>query len=802
MKIEFKFFLKQEDHYKPMTVRYFSQLLSCIKRLSSICTYAPGRLCFQLICVVLAITTQVAFSQDNKIDASIKKANVLEFQNVFLESQPQTLVDFTFLPNQNEFLAVSHDGLVHHYSIKGELLNRFIFPVFQEKECGSYSIIVDPDFANNNFFYMAYCASLNRTIVSRFTWSDDVSNIFKSETEIVAIHEPRHANSKHRVGSIGFDNQGNLWVGFGDHDVHVNAQETSNFQGSLIRLNPSRTARPGYRTPSDNPFVRNSKIQDEIIAYGLRNPFRIAFHDDVWFIADVGSRDEKQREELNVLIGPRGSNFGWDKTEGRCHKKCQGIEDPHIVYRGSNFGWDKTEGRCHKKCRGVEDPHIVYDQYAEEFTRQDPQGTFGHTGAAIGGLIFYSSKNVVEDPYHGLLDSRIVYVDIYKGFVRGAIFQKDSGTLKDDRHLGHLQMITSMRIHPGGFIYACTLFGDFYRVSLNKVQEVSATNSNLHENESFTELFIKLRDTSAPVRMDGLQTLLRRELTNSDFVPNVVPLLNDSNRMVRVWAIQVLSKLKGDIAARALIQILPESDPMLQLSIIKALGEMKSPKAFDVLAQMLFETTTSAIAQVSLISALIEIDEHQSLDLLKRLLNVSKDPALLNHLVGFVVTSNEITNTEKKKLLFALGNETSSGLVRVKIVEGLRSIGFNNTVKVWFEFAKSVKDSMVSVVIIDDLPDLQKQYPDTDMVSIMMELAVLTPTLEVQYRAARKLRAIGTETTATALLDLTWEIPFEHRDYAFEQFQYTNPSYFLKIHAKLLKFWTSALKTLDSYNIF
>lgn len=92
-------------------------------------------------------------------------------------------------------------------------------------------------------------------------------------------------------------------------------------QGKLIRIDvdhgdafPSDPNR-NYSIPTNNPFVGVAGA-DEIWAYGLRNPWRLAFdprNGDI-YIADVG---QSAREEIDYLHdGEGGVNFGWRVMEG------------------------------------------------------------------------------------------------------------------------------------------------------------------------------------------------------------------------------------------------------------------------------------------------------------------------------------------------------------------------------------------------------------------------------------------------------------------------------------------------------
>jgi glucose/arabinose dehydrogenase len=100
--------------------------------------------------------------------------------------------------------------------------------------------------------------------------------------------------------------------------------------GKIIRIDPTQTTASassemcaatagqpaGYRIPPDNPFVGSSNTCDEIMHFGMRNPWRVSF-DKVtgdFFIADVG---QNTWEEVTFLpAGSKGVNLGWRCFEG------------------------------------------------------------------------------------------------------------------------------------------------------------------------------------------------------------------------------------------------------------------------------------------------------------------------------------------------------------------------------------------------------------------------------------------------------------------------------------------------------
>jgi hypothetical protein len=91
--------------------------------------------------------------------------------------------------------------------------------------------------------------------------------------------------------------------------------------GKVLRVDVDADDFPGdanrnYAVPSSNPFVGQTG-DDEIWAYGLRNPWRASFDrdaGDLW-TGDVGqdSREEIDFQSVNSL---GGENYAWNRREG------------------------------------------------------------------------------------------------------------------------------------------------------------------------------------------------------------------------------------------------------------------------------------------------------------------------------------------------------------------------------------------------------------------------------------------------------------------------------------------------------
>jgi glucose/arabinose dehydrogenase len=193
-------------------------------------------------------------------------------------------------------------------------------------ERGLLGLAFHPDHAQNGLFYVDYTRNGDGdTVIAEYslTADPDVAD-FDSERVLLIIDQPQ---SNHNGGWMGFGPlDGHLYIATGDggsgcdsgtgHTSEIgNAQDlTSNLLGKILRIDPLGGS--PYGIPATNPFVGITG-DDEIWAYGLRNPWRASFdrvNGDL-YIGDVGQR---LREEVDyqsaASIG--GENYGWRCREG------------------------------------------------------------------------------------------------------------------------------------------------------------------------------------------------------------------------------------------------------------------------------------------------------------------------------------------------------------------------------------------------------------------------------------------------------------------------------------------------------
>ena len=181
---------------------------------------------------------------------------------------------------------------------------------------------------NRDTLYIDYTDRRGVVHVSEIPFDGTTADMAR---ERVLLKVPKPFN-EHNAGTISFDRDGLLYVAIGDGgssgDPKGNAQRTDVLLGKILRIDPKPSTDTPYSLPAGNPFVARTapslgtkqtvKARPEVIAFGLRNPWRAivdAETGDVW-VPDVG---ESSVEEINRI--PAGSkaalNFGWNQREGR-----------------------------------------------------------------------------------------------------------------------------------------------------------------------------------------------------------------------------------------------------------------------------------------------------------------------------------------------------------------------------------------------------------------------------------------------------------------------------------------------------
>ncbi len=193
---------------------------------------------------------------------------------------------------------------------------------------GIFGIALHPDYATNGYLYIHYANETQASVISRYKRSVTSPDRADPASEVVLMTIPYPAGG-HRSGHLAFGADGYLYITTGDsssgargavseadRQAQLLAQNMQDLHGKMLCIDVNR-GQP-YAIPPTNPYAGSADgIPDEIIASGLRNPWKWSFDrqtHDLW-LADVG---QDGWEELNVTAATpiTPPNYGWPCYEG------------------------------------------------------------------------------------------------------------------------------------------------------------------------------------------------------------------------------------------------------------------------------------------------------------------------------------------------------------------------------------------------------------------------------------------------------------------------------------------------------
>jgi glucose/arabinose dehydrogenase len=224
----------------------------------------------------------------------------------------------------DRLFVVEQAGRIRSFSVRGtpsaapvclDLTDR----VVSGGEMGLLGLAFHPRFAENGLLFVNYTTPLPlRTRISRFRACAAPAGAGARSDEQVLLTIPQ-PYPNHNGGALAFGPDSKLYIATGDggwrNDPHGHGQRLDTLLGKILRIDPDRPGAGGaYGVPPDNPFVGRAGVRPEIWAYGLRNPWRMAFDPatGALWAGDVG---QDRYEEIDRI--ERGGNYGWNAVEGR-----------------------------------------------------------------------------------------------------------------------------------------------------------------------------------------------------------------------------------------------------------------------------------------------------------------------------------------------------------------------------------------------------------------------------------------------------------------------------------------------------
>lgn len=200
------------------------------------------------------------------------------------------------------FLVTERDGTLLHISGGKAQKVSGVPKVVSRGQGGLLDVMIPRDFARSREVFLTYSKRQSGgagTALAVGKLSADGRRL----TGVRTIFEAAKGGSggRHFGSRVVEARDGTLFVTIGDRGDRPSAQDRSNHNGTIVRINRNGSV------PRDNPFVSQGSIRPEIWSYGHRNPQGAALDTSgrLW----TSEHGPKGGDEVNRIR--KGANFGW-----------------------------------------------------------------------------------------------------------------------------------------------------------------------------------------------------------------------------------------------------------------------------------------------------------------------------------------------------------------------------------------------------------------------------------------------------------------------------------------------------------
>lgn len=212
-----------------------------------------------------------------------------------------------FLPD-GSLLVTERGGNLRRLTLNGDISAPIagVPKVVAQGQGGLLDVVLDPDYANNQFIYLSYAepapagAAGSSTAVARAKFDGNQL----TDVKVLFSASPKWASNHHFGSRLVFSADGEyLFITLGDRgNRRDDAQALDNHNGKVLRIHKDG------RVPIDNPFVNQPGAVKEIWSWGHRNVQGAALHPDtgeLW----TNEHGPKGGDEINIARA--GANYGW-----------------------------------------------------------------------------------------------------------------------------------------------------------------------------------------------------------------------------------------------------------------------------------------------------------------------------------------------------------------------------------------------------------------------------------------------------------------------------------------------------------
>lgn len=243
--------------------------------------------------------------------AQVMQSQATEFEAVVVADGLEHPWAVAFLPDAR-MLVTERDGHLRVVTSVGEISEPVagVPAVAARGQGGLLDVVLHPDYASNGWVYMTYSKPADdgaRTAIARAR----LAGLEFTDVETIFVAENPASGGGHFGSRLAFAPDGTLYVTVGERNRGREAQNLSNSNGTILRLNDDGSI------PDDNPFVGRADAQPSTYSYGHRNPQGMAVHPtrgEVW----AHEHGPRGGDEINLL--QPGANYGWPVlTYGRSY---------------------------------------------------------------------------------------------------------------------------------------------------------------------------------------------------------------------------------------------------------------------------------------------------------------------------------------------------------------------------------------------------------------------------------------------------------------------------------------------------
>ncbi|HMQ04625.1 MAG TPA: PQQ-dependent sugar dehydrogenase [Pyrinomonadaceae bacterium] len=334
------------------------------------------------------------------LDTTFEAENELKFRVETVATGLEVPWAFAWLPN-GEMLFTERRGRVRTIR-DGKLVTEpvYVVPdVEPSSESGLMDISLHPNFAANNFVYIAYAyrGDGKQVKIVRFKYSAGKFTEPKVIIESIPA-APNHAGTRARFGP-----DGKLYITTGDATKWDLSQQMDSLAGKTLRLNDDGSV------PDDNPFVKRQGARPEIWSLGHRNAQGLAWQPGtgLMFQTEHGPSQFEGRgggaDEVNIVEA--GKNYGWPTIWGT--RTQAGLESPLLEYSpacapasGAFYNGDKFpafKGNFFFGClRSARMIRVVLDGrkvIRQENLLEGNVGRIREVGEGPDGFLYFSTSN-------------------------------------------------------------------------------------------------------------------------------------------------------------------------------------------------------------------------------------------------------------------------------------------------------------------------------------------------------------------------------------------------------------------------